>query len=180
MTALPASLLEMIASDAEAIAALLKQRRGERAQRRTARALLAKTFSLLERLESPPEATQQPKLHEALETQAELQRTHALLAAGRARGIRRIGDVWVRTPMPVRILPLWHVLRRDRMVNVLVAKGELPLALSEARVDWMEQRCQVEQAGVVRPVRSRQDEQSERLLASELELLRKRGRSRFS
>ena len=190
MTVAVEPLLAVLQADAEAVATLLRQRRGDRQARRRARALLATSFRLLQ----PPSsegnqaenAVEDVATHkgvcfaEAFEAARELASVRRALGDGALAGARRIADLWIRTPMPDRIRRLVFVQRRVQLVEAIAARSVLPLALNDERIDWMEARCRVDQPGVVKPVTTRDDAESERLLASELELLRKRGRSRFS
>ena len=176
------SLARLLRDDAEAVAGLLRQRRGDREQRREARALLAASFALMPAPSGEdPDATPTAPDPEALLAAAlAMARTRRALGDDARSSAWPIGKLWIRAPMPQRLLTLVFVAQRERLVAAIEQKLDVPLALSEARIAWAEARCNVEQPGVVREVRTADSPESERLLASELELLRKRGRSRFS
>ena len=187
------ALWALAIADAEHVGGLLRARSGPKAMRRQARGLLARAFAILhdsagqgsgemsesaEAPPSPPTADLQPA--ELLALVGELQQARAALGDNYRRAAWRIGKLWVRTPMPERLLPLCHVRRRAKLVAAIQRRLDMPLALSDERIQWMQDRCNIEQPGVVRGVRESDNPESERLLASELELIRKRGRSRFS
>lgn len=179
-------MLKIMAADAEAIATLLRQKRGDRSLRPRARAALATAFSLIETGVEDSEVTVSAAGVGAADVEVillaavELETVRRKLGDGAQTATRPLKDVWVRTPLPVMIMPLVYDQQRQRLVAAVCARAELPLALSEARIAWMEKRCNVEHPGVVRQVRAANSPESERLLGSELELIRKRGRSRFS
>lgn len=187
------NLAMLMRCDAEVVAGCLRARAGERSDRKDARLVLNATFTLLQALpvgagevpsgEVDPDAQPQPSLPtpEQLVTAAlRLQSMRKKLEDLGKSGLRPIRDVWVRSPFHEHLLTLVFVARRERLCDAIDRRTSLPLALSEDRVEWMEKRCNVEQPGVVRKVRVAENAESERLLSSELELIRKRGRSRFS
>ena len=189
MTEAEQPILGVMAADAEAIAALLRAKRGDKAIRRRARVALAQAFAMIDlgaQGTASPDACAAPEddgragVADALPAARELEAVRRNLGDGAQPAVRPLREVWVRSPYPVRVMPLIYDLQRQRLVASLAARCELPMALSEARITWMETRCNIEQPGVVRQVRPADSPGAERLLGSELELIRKRGRSRFS
>ncbi len=176
--------LTIVASDAEEIARLLRGKGGDRDVRKRARAVLQRAFAATAFVDEDPD-NEAPLPDPTVKIPELIAAAHAVEGAlvelgARDRGIRRLREVWIRTPM-WQLVPIpAAVLLRDGWSDAVFARGELPLALSEERIAWAEARCNIEQPGVVRPVRETDDPAAERLLASELELLRKKGRSRFS
>lgn len=157
----------VLAADAEHVASLLRQKNGDRALRKQARAVLARAFVAAE----PAAIT--TAIHE-------LEQIRRAFGDRALAAVRPLKDVWIRAPFRELVPIPAHVRQNLAHVAELFRRGELPLALSEARVDWMQDRCNVAQPGVVRAIRANDDPAAERLLTSELELLRKKGRSRFS
>ncbi len=176
-------VMQVMVADAEAIALLLRQRRGDKVTRRKARAVLAQAFAVIDRGDRHQEDEQRMQpvgRNEALSVQVTMQAARRALGDDYRSAVRRIADVWIRKPLPVRVMTLVFDAQRQRMLARMQARAHVPLALNDERVDWIERRCQAEQPGVVREVRPAANADSDRLLASELELIRKRGRSRFS
>ncbi len=176
-----AALVAILQQDAELIADLARLRRGERADRLAARLLLARVYAVLE----PPEAAQptsadgpDPVALAAIALEAAALRRR--LAGPGWQILRPIGEVWIREPYPEFFMQPSGATAAQRLAAQREAQFSLKLALNDQRVGWMEKRCTATQPGLLRPVRTPKTGEGNRLGASELELLRKRGRSKFS
>ncbi|MCO4761594.1 MAG: hypothetical protein KC502_08830 [Myxococcales bacterium] len=169
-----ATLASIVQHDAEHIAKLVRKRAGDRAARKAARALLLRVFGALQDEEPDPDVDQLSSL--VVETEA-MRRT---LEGPGWRVLHRIAEVWVRTPYREMFMRPSCANGAQEIADVRVDRFTPQLALSEARIAWMEQRCEASQPGLLRPVRAPKQGDGHRMTSGELELLRKRGRSKFS
>ena len=203
------ALRSLLEADAEQIAQLARRRRGERADRLAARALLMRVFAALAPAEvddaAPDEATpsasaEAPALSTPTRSRQEASdplgqgasadeltalaveaATLRLRLEGPGwRALAPIGEVWIRTPYPQVFMRPVCATGAQRLARQRDDQFSLKLALSEERIAWMEERCTAAQPGLLRPVRVAESGQGARHGASELELLRKRGRAKVS
>ncbi|MFZ4577270.1 MAG: hypothetical protein ACOYOB_02650 [Myxococcota bacterium] len=183
---------EVLDQDARAVATLLRSPAAPKAARQSARACLGRAAQLLE----PETATlvgagNEPTGGEAAPEHIEVSDTDVLalvLALADHRrglgdhraGLRPLQEVWRRSPLPERLqLPLCA----NRVLALVVAidgRFNATMALSAERLGWFEKRCSEPDPTRVAKVRPPDAEASSRLDGSELELLVKAGRSRFS
>ncbi len=202
-----AALRCVLEDDARALASLMRARRGSRDDRREARAWLGVVFQTLER-EAAVDAAAEPAAEPPVEPPtdlpsgppadvregpgeraAETGQSLSQVAHTTARWIRRLSgppalgplrDLWIRVPFPERFMRPVTATRAQRLADACAGHYHLELALNDERVTWMESRCQAADPGMLRPMRQPSSDTNERLSGSELELLRKRGRSKFS
>ncbi|GEM_PF-2634359 len=176
------ALVAVVRADAERVARLLRSKAVDAKARRRARPVLMRAFAATDRedVEGDDETAAALDLVELLDAAADLQEARRELGDGALDATRPLKDVWIRTPMPDRVLPLVFVDRRTRFVAAVQERVDVNMAIDDERIAYFEARCDVKQPGMVKPIVERTDAEGERLLSSELELLRKRGRSRFS
>ena len=176
-----AALVAILQEDAERIAALARLRRGERADRLAARLLLARVYAVLEPLAvDHPTSADAPDPVALAAIAVEVAALRRRLAGPGWQILRPIGEVWIREPYPEFFMRPSGATGAQRLATQREAQFSLKLALNDQRIAWMEKRCTADQPGLLRPVRTPKAGDGHRLGASELELLRKRGRSKFS
>lgn len=166
-----ATLRGWLDEDGRTLADALRGRGGDRDARRLARAALAEAFAVAGGEESSVE--------ELIRVLRGLREAAEALAGRPLPAIRPLAEVWVRRPMPDRILRPRTAAAVTALGDRIASRMSPPMALSEERIAWMEARCAIEAPGLVRPIRSNPGE-GDKLVGGEVELLRKRGRSPFS
>ncbi len=186
MAADASALRGLLEEDARRLAELLRHRHGPRATRQRARTALQRAWQQL--AQADPEPGQAPSEAgtsgsdtadaDLINAQAELAslRRH-LDQAGWAAAIWPIGRLLLRRPLPERFRIPASVRSRDGLIARLVRRAEVDLAISDARVQYMEERCG---GGPKVRVRGIREGDANRLPDSNFELLRKKGQSRFS
>lgn len=186
-----ASLRAALAEQARDVAALLKSAAGDRALRRRARATLVRAFALAEPAPAAPpgpdtaeSAPEDPAVGTTQEVARALREIDALLLELRGvagRGLRPLRLMWIRTPWHEHIRPPRAATAAVALVAAIEHRAELPTAIDQAHIDWFEARCQAADPGLLRPIQVQDGKQSgQRMMSGEMELIRKRGSSRFS
>lgn len=165
---LAGELLALIERDSRAIAALIGARAGDRTRRSRAREALARAF-----------AVENDDRDGQLASLVALARAMRELGHGALNAAWPIKALWVRRPMPPYFMAPRAGSGAARLGDAVFARFQLPQALSDARLDWFEQRCRVAAPGLLRTHKQNAGD-GEKLIGGEAELVRKRGRSPFS
>jgi len=174
-------LLEQAAGDARRVARLLQSRTGERQWRRRARAVLVRAFSLVEP-EAEPEADQGAandaggiSNEELAALLRELEQVRAGLGDLAERSIRPLRLVRIQRPFPQHPTTGRSAALAMALSSAIDRRCAVDLTFDEERLAWFEARCQAADPGMLRPiVASGGKDSGQRLLGSELELIRKR------
>ncbi|MEY3012357.1 MAG: hypothetical protein RIT45_1092 [Pseudomonadota bacterium] len=166
-----ADLRGLLDGDAARLAGLLRARAGDRSARGEARTQLALAFGLAADAEADRAAL--------LAGLTELSHSLAALGDRGSATVRPLREVQVRTPLPDRVLRPRSAWLVDTLSARISERFDPPMALSEERIAWMEARCSQPAPGLLKPMRQNPGE-GDKLVGSEFELLRKRGRSPFS
>lgn len=181
-----ADLLALAQSQAETLAALVRKRHGHRRARSHARALLQRLF-VLEQSQRPEQSEKPGQSETPGQGDSEgdwvslcWQLAHSERSLLEDTATSGLAALLVRSPFPERFMKPLTAGRAERLTSDCLDHWRVNLALSEERIAWMEARCQAAAPGLLRPIRQPDPEQSERLTDSEMALLRKRGRSKFS
>jgi len=173
------SLTEIVREQARHLATLLRKRPGDRRSRARARDVLQQVFVLDEAEQDAKDndpAHNKDSWVEVCWQLVELERQFS-----ESDQVERCVFNWtVRVPFPERFMRPISAYRAEQLSIRCLEHWRVNLALSEERIAWMESRCSAAQPGLLRPMRQSEATRAERLSGSELELLRKRGRSRFS
>lgn len=183
---------EVLDQDARAVARLLRSPAAPKTARQSARACLGRAAQLLEtQAEHLDGDGGEPASDEVTAGHVEVSDADVLalvLALADHRrslgdhraGLRPLREVWRRSPLPERLqLPL-GASRVLALVVAIDGRFNATMALSAERLGWFEKRCSEPDPTRVAKVRPPDAEASSRLDGSELELLVKAGRSRFS
>lgn len=162
-------LAALVESDARRLAGLVAAGGGSKEARKRARGAMGRAFAA------------DPALDAAgwVAVIAELAGALRELGDGALDAARPIGQVWVRKPMPERLMRPRVAWRLTAQGSAIYDRCNPRLALSEDRIAWFEVRCNVESPGRLRPVRP-SEAKREPLSGSEFEFLHKRGKSPFS
>ncbi len=183
---------EVLDQDARAVATLLRLPSAPKSARQSARMCLGRAAQLLETLAGTPEDEEAPATDgEAPPERVEIGDAEVLalvlaLAAHRRSlgdhrtGLRPLREVWRRSPLPERLQQPLCARRVLALVTAIDGRFNATMALSAERLGWFEKRCSEPDPTRVAKVRPPAAEASSRLDGSELELLVKAGRSRFS
>lgn len=183
LAAIAAPWLEILALDAQRLGQLSKDSRLDRALRAELRPLLWQLWQIASpsQPESADEAGEEPAV--AAPTLAELQAlerasSEALRRCGddRGGGARPIGHMRIHRPFADRVVLPPSTRQTHRLAQVVARHFSARLALTEARLKWFEDRANSTAPTSVAQVRQ-PDADKERL---GLELLRKRGQSKYS
>lgn len=162
-------LAALVESDARRLAARIATGAGAKEARKRARAALNRAFAAPADLDTPG----------WVEVIAEVAAALRELGDGAVDATLPIGRVWVRRPLPERVMRPLVATRLTAQGSRIYDRCNPRLALSEARVEWFETRCNVESPARLRPVRA-PEAKREPLSGSEFEFLHKRGKSPFS
>lgn len=163
------ALAVLVESDARRLATLISQGGGSREVRKRARGALNRAFAADPTLDALGWVEVLQGLAEALRE----------LGDGALDATLPVGQVWVRKPMPERLMRPRVAWRLTAQGTAIYDRCNPRLALSEARIEWFEVRCNVQSPGRLRPVRP-SEAKREPLSGSEFEFLHKRGKSPFS
>ena len=188
--------IELLEQDAHAAAQLLQLPTVERPLRQRGRALLWQVYAALDAVSATleaeatvepaaaPEADAEPprpapNAKDILVLQQAMQAMRRELGDDRGAGARRIGAVWVRTPMPPRPTDMLPSVRlTEWLVRAVTLHFRSRVALTPARLAWFEERCGDKGKNPTKVAMVRQPEQSDS--RDSLELLTKNGKSKFS
>ncbi len=174
-------LLGLLADQAERVAGVLSQRQGDRSWRRRGRLVLGRAFALAGPAEEAEPHRPSPSLSEIAALLLELDEVRRGLGDLVSRSIRPLRLVRIQRPFPARRLVGRSAALATRLCGDIVDRSTLKLTISDERLAWFEARCEAADPGLLRPIRaSHGDGGGQRLLGSELELIRKRGPGRSS
>ncbi len=178
------ALREVLSLDARHVAELLADGDGDRRSRSTARVALLRAYPFCEVAQSvEAEETVEPVASEPADlllVLRQLEDARRSLGDDALATARRIAEVWVRTPFPQRIGRLRLASGLMALSAAVLARLEVSLALNDERITYFETRCGAIESNIGSRIRSPDRDAESRLLPNELELIRKRGRSRFS
>ncbi len=178
MAADRAAWLAVMQQDAERLAQLLRAPAVTREQRQAARALLWQAFALLEAAAGEAEAQPtEPALQQTLRDLEQLRKDLGDLAP---HGIRALHRVWIRSPLPERLLLPAASRATAHLTRAVERHFAAAVALTPQRMAWFEKRCAQADPTRVAVVRQPEDAKTSRLSGSEVVLLVKKGPSRFS
>lgn len=168
--------LSVLQADAEQIGSLLGGGRVARELRQAARAQLWQAFALVE-LAAQGQAVAPDALRTLRDGLEQLRRS---LGDGSPAGIRPLQQVWIRKPLPPRLVLPASARATQRLVQLVEGHFSAAVALTPARLDWFDRRCSQADPTHVAQVRQPDDAKTSRLSAGEMALLVKKGPSRFS
>lgn len=164
--------------DAACVAQLLRGPGVSREQRQAARSQLWHAFALLQAQErdDAPQSTDQ----EFLDALMNLEALRTRLGDRAPWGVRKLHEVWIRSPMPERLLLPASARSTAHLTRAVERHFAATVALTAGRLAWFDKRCAQADPTHVAVVRQPDDAKTSRLSGSELSLLVKKGPSRFS
>lgn len=192
MTAELTELLAWVADDGRHLAELLRQRAGDRGWRRRGRAVLVRAFSVVDAAAPAGERAAGDRaegddglgalsLVEVTGILREIDDVRVALADPQTPGLRRLAKVRIQRPLREGLQIGRAAAGVEGLVRRIEGRTTVPMAMDDTRLAWFETRCAAAEPGLLRPIRPQDPAGSgERLSTSELELIRKRGRSRYS
>lgn len=173
-----AAWLAVLQHDAERVAQLLRQPLASREQRQAARAQLWQAFALLEAPAGDDAAAATDA--DVAKTLHDLEMLRTALGDRSPAGIRPLQRVWIRSPLPERLVLPVSARGTDQLARAVARHFTAAVALTAQRLAWFEKRCAQADPTRVAMVRQPEDAKTSRLSATELALLVKKGPSRFS